>query len=115
MDELKPCPFCPAGQTLIKENGKVWTGMHHSEPSSVSVQHWCEPVEGQPSRMIERVGRDRASAIAAWNQRADSIPDEILSLLQRARLYKSERRVFPKSPFALFLRELDEAIERFTP
>jgi hypothetical protein len=70
MMELKPCPFCGAGQTSIKENGRVWSGMKWGEPCSVSVQHWCAPVDGQPSRMIERVGRNEASAIAAWNARA---------------------------------------------
>jgi hypothetical protein len=44
--------------------------MKYSEPSSVSVRHWCDNIEGQPSRMIERVGRDEASAIEAWNRRA---------------------------------------------
>lgn len=67
---LLPCPFCGAGTTEIRENGKIWTGMKFSDPVSVSVRHWCEPIEGQPSRAIERVGRDRASAIAAWNARA---------------------------------------------
>lgn len=70
MSELKSCPWCGAGTTEIVENGKVWAGMKYSDPVSVSVRHWCEPVEGQPSRMIERIGRDRESAIAAWNRRA---------------------------------------------
>lgn len=69
-EELKPCPFCGAGTTTIKENGKMWTGMRYSEPVSVSVQHWCEPEPGQPSRMLERIGRDKASAVTAWNTRA---------------------------------------------
>lgn len=69
MRELEPCPFCGAGKTLIEENGKVWAGSRYSEPLSVSVRHWCAPVEGQPSRMIERIGRDRASAVKAWNLR----------------------------------------------
>lgn len=67
--DLKPCPFCGAGKTDIVENGRVWTGQKYSEPVSVSVRHWCERVEGQPSRMIERIGRDMESAIAAWNMR----------------------------------------------
>lgn len=67
---LLPCPFCGAGETQIVENGKVWSGMKYSEPTSVSVRHWCQKVEGQPSRMLERIGKDHASAIAAWNQRA---------------------------------------------
>lgn len=66
---LLPCPFCGSGKTEIRED-RPWLGMRYGEPSSVSVRHWCEPIEGQPSRMIERVGRDRAAAIAAWNRRA---------------------------------------------
>ena len=73
-DALKPCPFCGAGLTSIRENGRMWTGQRYSAPTSVSVQHHCEPTEGQPSRMIERVGRDEASAIEAWNRRALSAP-----------------------------------------
>lgn len=67
---LLVCPFCGAGTSEIVENGKVWTGTRYGEPSSVSVRHWCVPVQGQPSRMIERVGKDRESAIKAWNMRA---------------------------------------------
>ncbi len=69
--ELLPCPFCGAGNTEIRGNGKVWSGMGYTAPTSTSVFHHCGPVAGQPSRAIERVGRDRASAIAAWNQRAE--------------------------------------------
>lgn len=72
--ELLPCPFCGAGVTSIRENGKVWTGQRYSEPTSVSVQHHCEPIDGQPSRMIERVGRNLAGAISAWNSRAPAAP-----------------------------------------
>ena len=68
--DILPCPFCGAGTTQLRENGRIWSGMKYSEPSSVSVEHWCEKVAGQPSRMIERVGRDTASAIEAWNLRA---------------------------------------------
>lgn len=69
-EELLPCPFCGKGLTSIAENGKMWTGMRYSEPTSVSVIHHCKPIQGQPSRMLERIGRDTASAIAAWNMRA---------------------------------------------
>lgn len=69
-EELKPCPFCGKGTTEVRENGRVWAGTRWGEPSSVSIFHWCEPQAGQPSRAIERVGRDRPSAIAAWNMRA---------------------------------------------
>lgn len=68
--ELLPCPFCGAGTTEIQDNGRPWLGTRWGEPVSVSVRHWCDHVDGQPSRMIERVGRDRAAAIDAWNRRA---------------------------------------------
>lgn len=69
-ERLKPCPFCGAGNTEIHQNGRTWTGMKFSDPVSVSVRHWCAEVHGQPTRMIERAGRDEESAIAAWNTRA---------------------------------------------
>ena len=68
--KLLPCPWCAAGKTDILDGPRVWSGMKYSDPSSVSVRHWCPPIEGQPSCMIERMGRDRESAIAAWNTRA---------------------------------------------
>ncbi len=65
-----PCPWCgPEGLTELQENGRVWNGRAYGKPVSVSVRHWCKNVPGQPSRMIERVGRDQESAIAAWNNR----------------------------------------------
>lgn len=66
--QLLPCPFCGGGTYEIRENGRVWGGMAYGEPISVSVLHWCE-VEPGPSRMIERIGRDRAQAIGRWNMR----------------------------------------------
>lgn len=67
---LLPCPFCGAGDTSFRENGRVWGGLRYSEPASVSVFHHCDKPEGQPRRAIERVGRDKEAAIAAWNMRA---------------------------------------------
>jgi len=68
--ELLPCPFCGAGTTRVVMNGQTWTGTKYSDPISVSVVHHCDPIEGQPSRQIERIGRDAEFAIAAWNRRA---------------------------------------------
>lgn len=73
--KLLPCPFCGAGDTQVHENGRMWMGKGWSEPISVSVRHWCDPVQGLPSRMIERIGRDAPSAIAAWNTRAPHVGD----------------------------------------
>lgn len=85
--ELLPCPFCGSGTTEIQENGRTWLGTKWGEPVSVSVRHWCDHVDGQPSRMIERVGRDRTSAIDAWNRRADlqSQPLTVDALAQEIR------------------------------
>ncbi len=69
LKRLLPCPFCGAGNTTISENGKVWGGMKYSDPISVSIMHWCEPLPG-PSRHIERIGRDLEQAIERWNMRA---------------------------------------------
>ena len=80
-EELKPCPWCRAGLTQIVEGTKVWLGMRHGDPVSVSVRHWCPPAAGQPSRMIERIGKDHASAIAAWNNRPESADLALLSLI----------------------------------
>lgn len=69
------CPWCGASDFdnpdsyQIRENGKVWMGTKYGAPVSVSVYHWCPRPDGQPQRAIERVGRDRESAVAAWNQR----------------------------------------------
>lgn len=69
---LKPCPFCGGGQFRIHENGRTWRGTSGwSEPISIEVQHWCDPIPGQPApRMMAFVGRDQAAAVAAWNRRA---------------------------------------------
>jgi hypothetical protein len=66
---LAPCPFCAGGVTSIRPLGRVWTGMKYSEPSSVEINHHCDPVVGQPSRAVQRVGRDVQSAVDAWNTR----------------------------------------------
>jgi len=46
MTDLKPCPFCGAGETGIVENGRMWTGMRYGDPVSVSVRHFCPPTPG---------------------------------------------------------------------
>jgi hypothetical protein len=68
-DRLLPCPFCGGGSFDVKLNGQVWTGMRYGDPVSVSIFHWCDKIEGQPSRPIERIGKDVDSAIEMWNTR----------------------------------------------
>lgn len=104
--ELLPCPFCGAGTTEIRENGRPWLGTRYGDPSSVSVRHWCEPIEGQPSRMIERVGRDRAAAVAAWNTRATdanlaALQAEIEALREDAERWRALREMDGGEIYAL--------------
>jgi hypothetical protein len=66
---LAPCPFCGGGITTVRPIGRVWGGMGYGEPSSIEIMHYCDPVEGQPSRPVVRVGRDIQSAVNAWNKR----------------------------------------------
>ena len=89
--ELLPCPFCGAGTTRVVMNGQTWTGTKYSDPISVSVVHHCDPIEGQPSRQIERIGRDAESAIAAWNRRASpaSAPECVTFIPDRIRKVES--------------------------
>ena len=73
--ELKACPFCGGGETVIYTNKGTWTGMKSSDPISVEVRHWCEKQEGQPSgRLLAFVGRDEISAIKRWNTRTTPKP-----------------------------------------
>lgn len=70
-EELKPCPFCNGGETRIDEtrlHRGVTTNPRPNPVVRAEVKHWCEPEEGQPHRrMITMTGRDRESAIKAWN------------------------------------------------
>ena len=70
LNRLLPCPFCGGSIFYINEAGKIWNGMKYTDPVSVSFVHWCPELPGQPSRAIERIGRDTEAAIAAWNMRA---------------------------------------------
>lgn len=96
MPELLPCPWCGAGETQIVENGRVWGGHAYGEPISISVRHWCT-VAGQPNRMLERIGRDRESAIAAWNTRAaptaPPMPDEVRICVDTLCFHKAARYI----------------------
>jgi len=71
LERLLPCPFCGSGNTQI-DQFRVWMGNGWGEPITVSVNHWCAKIEGQPSRKIERIGKDLESAIAAWNMRSNA-------------------------------------------
>ena len=73
--ELKPCPFCGAGETRERVNRFPGVLMNGGDMGIISVEitHWCPAAPGQPNRnTITRVGRDMESAVAAWNQRAST-------------------------------------------
>lgn len=76
LERLLPCPFCGGGITEFHDNGRVWAGTKYSAPISVSVRHWCEEAPG-PSRMIERIGRDKEQAIERWNMRSNGKSDRL--------------------------------------
>lgn len=73
--ELKECPFCGGKDTTIIPQGRVWGGKSYGEPTSYLIRHHCEPIEGQPTRSIDRIGRDEPSAIRAWNKRSGQADD----------------------------------------
>lgn len=80
-DKLLPCPFCGGGETLTKELVLDNTPRMDGKPSeviSVAVHHWCEKMDGVVARHIEFRGRDRDTAIAAWNRRTGAIRAEVL-------------------------------------
>lgn len=76
-ETLKPCPFCGAGETDIKENLLNRMPDMSGKPSpviSVEVRHWCAKAPGLLRQHITLAGRERADAIAAWNRRAGDAP-----------------------------------------
>jgi hypothetical protein len=108
--DVKPCPFCGGSNTKIILNGQTWTDSRMSDPVSVSVCHWCEKIPDQPRRMIERIGRDEASAIAAWNMRAGTrliaaAPDLLAAL--RALMHRHSDELDAHGPWA----EWDDALD----
>ena len=62
--ELRPCPFCGAGETQIRDQ-TVWTGQR-SVVTSVEIHHWCEPKSTQLRSHLRVVGKTREEAIEAW-------------------------------------------------
>jgi hypothetical protein len=66
---LKPCPFCGAGETDVRET-RHWGPINRpSEIISVSIHHWCGKQAGVLRSHIEFRGRDHESAQKAWNAR----------------------------------------------
>lgn len=68
---LLPCPFCGGTDTRIDERRLSPTMQGPGAVISATVKHWCPVPQGQPTGLnVSMHGRDRASAISAWNARA---------------------------------------------
>lgn len=65
--DLPPCPFCGAGETIIKPQ-TYWTGMR-SEVISVEVRHWCEDPTGVRGSHVTMRAKTEAEAVAKWARR----------------------------------------------
>lgn len=68
---LLPCPFCGGGETIVQEGSKPFPRLKYRQPTSVVVMHRCTSSKDARACTVTLVGPDRASAIAAWNQRAE--------------------------------------------
>ncbi len=100
-EELKPCPFCGAGETqLIPANH--WTGMQNVV-LSVTVRHWCKRDDNWPQGHLDIKGNTEAEAIAAWNRRASPSAGQWIAVTER--LPDHHRAV-------LVWRHKDEVIDR---
>ena len=69
--KLKPCPWCGAGLTSLRENGKIWTGQRYSEP-----QGWAVICDGK-----------RASYIYADKETAEEEVLEVGGTARAVRVY----------------------------
>lgn len=69
---LLPCPFCGAGETIVKPQ-KYWTGMR-SEVISVEVRHWCPEHTGVRGSGVTMRAKTEAEAIEKWNRRVTPEP-----------------------------------------
>jgi hypothetical protein len=64
--ELKPCPFCGAGETVSEADSKHWTGRHYNI-LSWRVRHWCAYKHHAPILCV--MGRTQEEAETRWNMR----------------------------------------------
>jgi hypothetical protein len=71
-DNLPPCPFCGAGQTTIHETRLQPSMSGAGALIAVEVRHWCVRRAGVVRAHMVFVGRDHATALAAWSERAGS-------------------------------------------
>jgi hypothetical protein len=67
--ELKPCPFCGAGETVSEPDSKQWLGTRY-EILSWHVRHWCSYSTHGPFLNVK--GKTQEEAETRWNTRFQS-------------------------------------------
>jgi len=67
--ELKPCPFCGAGETVSEPDSVQWLGMRY-EILSWRVRHWCAYPTHSP--LLHVKGKTQEEAETRWNTRTHS-------------------------------------------
>jgi hypothetical protein len=72
--ELKPCPFCGAGDTLSEVDSSMWTGMR-TVILSWHVRHWCGPKDAKFGNILRCRAKTQEEAEIAWNTRFTLTPD----------------------------------------
>lgn len=68
-EELLACPFCNGVAEIHETRLRPRMDGKPSAIVSVEIRHWCKRQEGNVHNLINFRGRDKSSAIAAWNRR----------------------------------------------
>jgi hypothetical protein len=71
---LLPCPFCGGEITSIEGKGQVWRGVNgYSDPQWYELNHFGKLSDSDdfPTCRVTMRHRTEATAIAAWNTRAN--------------------------------------------
>ena len=71
--DLKPCPFCDAGETISEPDSKVWAGMEW-RILSWRIRHWCS--DKTHGSLLTVKGKDQQEAEERWNRRLAPEPAE---------------------------------------
>ena len=66
--ELKPCPFCGAGETVSEADSKQWLGARY-QILSWHVRHWCGKAGDRFTSLLQVRGKTQEEAESKWNTR----------------------------------------------